>query len=207
MTAKEAKRLKAEAAATARQDAVQRAESRDAEIARANFDDEAAVREALLDDATAARLKEQVYKHAQDSHATEERFAALRAELGEERVSDEQLAAVEKLAAEITTAVETVFGQEKKLEEQIGRMKQRLARSKELREQLDIEEAALHVYDLLAGDLRSDKFCADQLRRFDWRQDALRSPDLIASRAAGEQKTGKKEQPSFHRFASSGVPT
>ncbi|HEX7184067.1 MAG TPA: SMC family ATPase [Thermoanaerobaculia bacterium] len=160
MAAQEAQRLKAEAAEATRQEVAQRAESRDAEIARAGFDDEAAVREAVLDDATATRLKEQVHKHAQDSHAAEERFITLSAELGEERVSDEQLAAVEKLAAEITTAVETAFGQEKKLEEQIGRMKQRLARSKELREQLEIEEAALRVHDLLAGDLRSDKFQA-----------------------------------------------
>ena len=65
----------------------------------------------ILDDATATRLQEQVHKHAQDSHAAEERFAALSAELGDERVSDEQLATVETLAAEVTTAVETAFGQ------------------------------------------------------------------------------------------------
>jgi exonuclease SbcC len=160
MTAKEAQRLKAEAAVAALQDAIQRAQSRDAEIARAGFDDEAAVREALLDEATDKRLKEQVHKYAQDVHAAEERAATLRAELGEERVSGEQLAAVEKLATEITTEVETALGQEKRLEEQIGRMKQRLERSKELREQLDVEEAALRVVELLAGDLRSDKFQA-----------------------------------------------
>lgn len=160
MTAQEGQRLKAEAAEAALEDAAQRAESRDAEIARAGFDDEAAVREALLDDATANRLKEQVSKHAQDTHAAEERVATLRAELGEERVSDEQLATAEKLAADITTAVETAFGQEKKLEEQVGRMRQRLERSKELREQLGHEEEDLRVYDLLAGDLRSDKFQA-----------------------------------------------
>jgi exonuclease SbcC len=160
MAAQEAHRLQAEAAAAARQGAAQRAESRDAEIARAGFAGEAAVREALLDDATATRLKGQVHQHAQDSHAAEERFATLTADLGEERVSDEQLATVEKLAAEITTAVETAFGQEKKLEEQIARMKQRLERLQELHEQLETEEAALRVHDLLAGDLRSDKFQA-----------------------------------------------
>jgi exonuclease SbcC len=160
VTAREAQRLKAEAAEAARQDAAQRAESRDAEIARAGFDVEPAVREALLDEATATRLEEQVRKHAQDSHAAEERAATLRTELGDERVSDEQLAAVETLAADITTEVETALGQEKRLEEQIGRMRQRLKRSKELREQLDVEEAALRVVDLLAGDLRSDKFQA-----------------------------------------------
>ena len=160
MTAREAQRLKAEAAEAAREDAAQRAESRDAEIARAGFDDEAAVREALLDEATAARLKEQVHEYVQDVHAAEERAAMLSTELGDERVSDEQLAAVEKLAADVTTEVETALGQEKRLEEQIGRLKQRLARAKELREQLGQEEAALRVYDLLAGDLRSDKFQA-----------------------------------------------
>jgi len=160
MTAQEAQRLKAEAAMAALQDALERAESRDAEIARAGFDDEAAVREALLDDATVTQLREKVRKYEQDSHAAEERVATLRAELGDERVSDEQLAAVEKLAADVTIEVETAFGRGKKLEEQIGRMKQRLERSKELREQLDSEEEALRVYDLLAGDLRSDRFQA-----------------------------------------------
>jgi exonuclease SbcC len=158
MTAREAQRLTAEAAEAALRDAAQRTESRDAEIARAGFGSEAAVREALLDDATATRLKVQVYRHVQDNHAAQERAATLRAELGEERVSDEQLAAVEKLAADINTEVETALGQEKRLEEQVGRMRQRLERSKEIREKLDTEEEALRVVDLLAGDLRSDKF-------------------------------------------------
>jgi len=160
MAAQEARRLKAEAAEAARQEAARRTESRDADIARAGFDGEAAVREALLDEATTTRLEEQIHKHVQDSHAAEERIALLRAELGEERVSGEQLAAVETLAADLTAQVETALGQEKKLEEQIGRMKERLERSRELREKLEIEAAALRVVDLLAGDLRSDKFQA-----------------------------------------------
>ena len=160
MTAREAQRLKAEAAMAALQDALQRAESRDVEIARAGFDDEAAVREALLDEAAVTRLKEQVHRYEQDSHTAEERVATLRTELGEERVSSEQLAAVEKLAVEVTTEAETAFGREKKLEEQTVRMRQRLERSKELCEQLEAEEESLRVYDLLAGDLRSDKFQA-----------------------------------------------
>ena len=56
--------------------------------------------------------------------------------------------------------MEAALGQEKRLEEQIGRMKQRLERSQEIREKLEIEEMALREYDLLAGDLRSDKFQA-----------------------------------------------
>jgi exonuclease SbcC len=160
MTAQEALRLQTEAAGAARKEAAQRTKKRDAEIARTGFDDEVAVREAVLDEAIAAQLREQVHRHVQESHAAEERAATLRAELGEERVSDEQLAAVEKLAADITTQVETALGQEKKLEEQIGRMKQRLERSEDLHLQLDAEETALRLYDLLAADLRSDKFQA-----------------------------------------------
>jgi exonuclease SbcC len=75
-------------------------------------------------------------------------------------VSDEQLATVEKLAADITTEVEAALGREKKLEEQIARTRQRLERSEDIRETLKAEEASLRVYDLLAGDLRSDKFQA-----------------------------------------------
>lgn len=160
VTAREAQRFTAEAAEAALRDAAQRAESRNAEIARAGFDTEAAVREALLDDTTATRLRLQVYRYAQDTHAAQERAAALRAELGDERVSDEQLASVERLAADITIEVETALGKEKRLEEQIGRMRERLERSKELRKQLEIEEVALRDYDLLAGDLRSDRFQA-----------------------------------------------
>ena len=158
--AKETQRLTAEAAAAALQDALQRAEIRDAEIARTGFGDEAAVREALLDEATTTRLREQVHRHAQESHAAEERATVLRAELGDERVTDDQLAAVETSAAEVTTEFETLLGREKKLEEQVARMKERLERSKELRKQLAIAEAALPVYELLANDLRSDNFQA-----------------------------------------------
>jgi exonuclease SbcC len=160
LTAQEAQRLQAEAAEAALRDAAQRAESRDAEIARAGFDGEPAVREALLDDATAAELQGQVRQYTQDRHAAEERAAALRAELGEERVSDAQLAAAERLADAVTQEVEAALGQEKKLEEQTARLRERLARSKELREQLDREESDLRVVELLAGDLRSDKFQA-----------------------------------------------
>jgi exonuclease SbcC len=160
MTAQEAERLTAEVAAAAQADATRRAESRDADIARAGFDDEAAVRQALLDETTAARLREQVHVYEQDSHAAEERIAALAAELGDERVSDNQLLGIETFAADVTTELETALGQEKRLEEQSGRMRQRLARSRELHTQLDTEAATLRVVDLLAGDLRSDRFQA-----------------------------------------------
>jgi len=159
-TTQEAHRLIAEAALAALQEALQRAEGRDREIARAGFQDEAAVRMAWLDEAVVTRLQEQIQRHLQDSHAVAERLAALGAELGTERVSDQRLAAVEKLAADVTAEVEAALGREKTLAEQIGHMKERRARLQELRENLKLEEAALQVHEHLAGDLRSDRFQA-----------------------------------------------
>jgi exonuclease SbcC len=159
-TAEEAQRLTAESALTALEAALRRAESRDQEIERAGFANEAAVRKALLDKATVNRLEEQVQRHLQDTHAADARLAALGAELGDERVSDQQVAAVEDLAASATAEVETALGREKRLEEQIRRTRERLERLQELREELRREEAALHVHELLAADLRNDRFQA-----------------------------------------------
>jgi exonuclease SbcC len=159
-TAEEAQRYTAEAALAALETALQRAESRDTEIERAGFADEAAVRKALLSEAIAARLWEQVQRQLQDTHAVDSRLEALSAELGSERVSDQQLATVENLVAEFTAAVEAALGQEKKLEEQIARTRERLGRLRELREQLAVDVASLRVHELLAGDLRSDHFQA-----------------------------------------------
>jgi DNA repair protein SbcC/Rad50 len=158
--AAEAQRLTAESALEALEGALRRTESRDAEIARAGFEDEAAVRKTLLDPAIADRIREQVQRHLQESHAVEERLAALGAELGEERVSDQQLATAERVAADVTVKVEAALGRAKQLEEQVARMKERLERLQGLREKLGVEVAALRVHELLAGDLRSDRFQA-----------------------------------------------
>ena len=159
-TAEEAQRLTAESALAALEAALGRAESRDQEIERAGFENEAAVRQALLDKATVDRLEEQVQRHLQETHAADQRKAALGAELGDERVSDQQLAAVDKRAASATAEVEAALGREKRLEEQIGRARERLERLQELREELRRQEAALHVHELLAADLRNDRFQA-----------------------------------------------
>jgi exonuclease SbcC len=158
--AEEARRITARAALSALEHALKRVERQDAKTVRAGFANEAAVRAALLDEALAVRLKEQVQRHLQEDHAVEERRAVLAAELGDERVSDRQLAQIEKLAAEAAALVDAALGREKQLEEQIGRLRERLERARELRETLGREEAALRVHDLLAGDLRSDRFQA-----------------------------------------------
>lgn len=158
--AAEVHRLSAESALAALEDTHQRMETRDAEIERAGFADEAAVRNALLDAAATRRLEELVQRHLQDTHTVEDRAAALRAELGAARVSDQQLLAAEKRAADLTASADDAVGREKRLEEQIGRARERLERSQELREKLERDVAALHVHELLAGDLRNDRFQA-----------------------------------------------
>jgi DNA repair protein SbcC/Rad50 len=159
-TAREALRHKTEAADAARDHAARLAASRDAEIARAGFPAEQAVRAAAIDAAAIAQLELQVRRHEQESHSIDERIAALTAELGAERVSDDQLAAVRKLAEDLTGEVELKVGERTRLKETLDRTKQRLARSKELRAELETEERALRLYEHLAGDLRSDKFQA-----------------------------------------------
>ena len=49
---------------------------------------------------------------------------------------------------------------QRKLEQQVENMKQRLKRAKELREELQAEGEAYRLYNHLANDLRSDKFQA-----------------------------------------------
>lgn len=159
-TARETSRLTTDAAEKAREEAADRTGRRDEGVARAGFEDEAAVRAALLEDTARPALSEAIRKHELDLHALGERIAALRQELGELRVSDEDLAAAEHLATDLATGVETQHGAQKTIEEQIGRMKERLGRSQTLQEQLGAEEQALRVYSQLAGDLRSDKFQA-----------------------------------------------
>lgn len=158
--AEEARRLTARAALSAAKHALKRVESRDARIVRAGFADEAGVRAALLDEAVAGRLAEQVQRHLREGHAVEERRAALAAELGSERVSDRQLEQIAKRAAATAALVDAALGREKQLEEQVGRLRERLERGRELGETLSSEQAALRVHNLLAGDLRSDGFQA-----------------------------------------------
>ncbi|HEY6324236.1 MAG TPA: SbcC/MukB-like Walker B domain-containing protein, partial [Thermoanaerobaculia bacterium] len=158
--AEEAHQLTARAALSAMNHALKRVERRDAAIVRAGFADEAAVRAALLDDAVAGQLEEQVQRHLQESHALEERRGALAAELGEERVSDRHLVRLEQRAAKVAALVDGALGREKQLEEQIWRKRERIERARELRETLSTEEAKLRVHELLAADLRSDRFLA-----------------------------------------------
>lgn len=160
MTAREELRHKAEAADTARNHAARIAARRDTGLAQAGFSEEQAVRAAVIDATSIAHLEGQVRKYDQDSHSVDERITALTAELGTERASDDQLAAARKLAADLTNQVELKVGEGTRLKETINRTKQRLARSKELRVELETEERALRLYDRLAGDLRSDKFQA-----------------------------------------------
>jgi len=159
-TAKEASRLTTKAANKACEDAATRSRRRDQEIARAGFAGEVAVRAALLDEATRTDMVERVRKYDQECHAVEQRIGILKEELGDVRVSDDELDAAAEVAKDLNAKVEKQHGEQKTLEEQVGRMKERLERSKKMRKELETEEQALRVYNQLAGDLRSDKFQA-----------------------------------------------
>ena len=149
-----------QAAKKAAEESQASAARRDRAVAKAGFVDEAAVRGALLDEQTSSELRERVRKHEQDTHAVEQRIKALQNELGDVRVSDEELAAAEKAAKDLNAEVEKQHGNQKTVEDQVERMKKRLERSKKMREELASDEKDLRTYSQLAGDLRSDKFQA-----------------------------------------------
>lgn len=153
-------KLLIDAARKAGEEASARVKRRDEEISKTGFADEAAVSASLLDDVTATSLTERVRKHDHDLHSAALRVATLQGELGEVRVSGEQLAASEQLARDLREETEKQYGEQKTLEEQIDRMKDRIFRSRAMKDQLQDDEKALRVQSRLAVDLRSDKFQA-----------------------------------------------
>ena len=118
------------------------------------------MRDAVLEPAEATALGERVRKHDQDTHAVAQRIKALEEELGDARVSAQDLATGDKAAKDLNTEVEKQHGEQKTIEDQVERMKQRLERSNKMRAELAADEKDLRTYNQLAGDLRSDKFQA-----------------------------------------------
>lgn len=160
IAATEALKQTTEAADKATEEAQARAARRDDAIADAGFENEAAVRNAVLKPAEAAALSERVRKHDQDLYAVKRRIQELGDALGAVRVADDDLAAADKVASDLSAEVEEKHGDQKAMEDHVERMKERLVRSKKMREELATDERALRVYSQLAADLRSDKFQA-----------------------------------------------
>ena len=158
--AEQALKLKTKAAKEAEEGAVQRQKTRDERVALAGFQNTRAIEEAVRNDEVQADLREKVQAHERELHTVEQRINTLKKELGTERVSKDQLENASKRATDLSEEVETVVGRGKKLEHQVESMKQRLKRSKELREELQAEEEGYRLYNHLAADLRSDKFQA-----------------------------------------------
>ena len=158
--AEQALKLKTKAAKEAEEGAVQRQKTRDERVALAGFQNARAIEEAVRNDEVQADLREKVQAHERELHTVEQRINTLKKELGTERVSKDQLENASKRATDLSEEVETVVGRGKKLEHQVESMKQRLKRSKELREELQAEEEGYRLYNHLAADLRSDKFQA-----------------------------------------------
>lgn len=158
--AREVLKQTTEASEKAGEEAQTRAARRNAAIAEAGFEDEAAVWNAVMEPSDAAALSERVRKHDQDLHSVKRRIHELLETLGDLRVADEDLAAADKIASDLGATVEEKHGDVKALEDQIERMRKRLERSQKLREGLTNDEMALRTYSQLAGDLRSDKFQA-----------------------------------------------
>ncbi len=158
--ATEALKQRAEAAERATQEAQARALRRDKAITGAGFENEAAVQGAVLEPNEIAALAERIRKHEDDLHAVKRRLQELADALGDVRVADDDLQAANDAAVILSAEVQAKHGDQKTLEAEIERMKERLERSLKIREQLASDESALRTYNQMASDLRSDKFQA-----------------------------------------------
>lgn len=157
-SATEARRSSAEAAAQAHKAAEAGRQRRDEELRQRGFVDDAAVLAALQPEPAQAEAEEQIRSYEQELYGVKARIGTLRDELGETRVSSAELEEVERHAQKLGVAVEQQHGEQKTLEGQVERMRERLERSISMHAKLETDEQTLALYRRLADDLRSDKF-------------------------------------------------
>ena len=158
--AEQALKLHTKAATQAEQDASRRQKTRDRRVARAGFSSARAVEQAVREDRVQAQLGHRIEAHEREAIAVGQRIGVLKEELGERRISEGQLETAKRHASSLDRQVESLVGNENRLEQRVEDMKQRLVRSKELRQQLKTAEESHRLYSHLATDLRSDRFQA-----------------------------------------------
>ena len=127
---------RARAAKEAGQESSARIGERDRRVAQARFASVGDVRNAVRDDTAQARLGEFVADHARDLNAMELRVRGLRTELGDERVSEDQLDEARTDYQRLREEVEELVRMNGHLRQQVETMTERLARAKALRERL-----------------------------------------------------------------------
>ena len=153
-------KLQTKAARQAEQDASRRQKTRDSRVGKAGFGSTRAVEEAVREDRVQAQLRHRIDAHEREADAVGQRIGTLKKELGDRRISEAQLETAKRRASALGNKVESLVGNEKRLEQQVESMEQRLARSRELRQQLKTAAEIHRRYHHLATDLRSDKFQA-----------------------------------------------
>lgn len=141
-------------------EAAARIKTRDERIAEARFAGVDDVHAAVRDDAEQTRLAAIVTDHERDLHAVGQRAADLRDDLGDDRVSAEQLEDARAGAQRLQEQVETLIGKRETLGQQAETMGRRLQKAQDLRERLRGRQADYRLFSGLAADLRSDRFQA-----------------------------------------------
>ncbi len=126
----------------------------------AGFDDAAAARAAALDPPELAALRERTRAHREQLTATTGRIAALQAELGDRRVTLEQLATAKAALQETQTSRETAVAAVAKAESERDRLSEQLERAAGLQTRLANARSEHRVYETLSRDLGSNQFQA-----------------------------------------------
>ncbi|MDP7016001.1 MAG: SMC family ATPase [Pirellulaceae bacterium] len=158
VSSQQEREFRIEAMKKTRDGAASRCKQRDKTVADAGFENAKSVVEAVVDDATLLKLKERVDGHVQDLRAAERRIRDLKADLGDVRVSDDQLGAARDREIAAHKKSDALLKEMTRLSQQIGDMRGRLMRLKERQQELDAKEKGNRLYGRLANDLRSDKF-------------------------------------------------
>ena len=148
------------AAEEAAGEALVRIEQRDQHVAQAGFDSTADVRNAVRDSTAQARLGKSVAEHERALHATESRVRDLQTDLGNERVSEDQLKEANANHQWLKAEAEELVRLSGHLRQQVETQTERLARAQALRKQLGARRDDFRLFSRLATDLRSDRFQA-----------------------------------------------
>lgn len=161
------------------------AQSSSAAIREAGFPDAAAVRQAERSAAQQTTLQKTVDEFAAASGAADLRIRELEESLGDRRISGEQHAQAE---AELMSALgrhESARQQAVALEGQVGGLKLKLEKARQLTAELDKCDRRNGIYKRLASDLRADAFEGFLLR--ETVADLITDASINLSRLTGER--------------------
>ena len=129
-------------------------------IKNAGFEEEVAVREAVLPGEEMSLMENEIASYRQERHAAEQREAELESELAGEEVSEQSQGQAEEELALRRRDYEDGLKKKAELEQEVKELRRRGERAAQLSTQQAVLEQEFSNYHRLANDLRSENFQA-----------------------------------------------